>query len=123
MKNPECLQSHTRNPSSYKLKDWLASSQYLLMQCNYIVYLNYFNLAASSKCVKKSYARIYSFVAEEWGPCSVTCGEGVRKRKVYCKAHLDYTKIMTKFTDDTCSGTKPEEEEPCKLKTCSSDSG
>ncbi|XP_065207649.1 protein madd-4 isoform X2 [Planococcus citri] len=61
------------------------------------------------------------FVAEEWGPCSVTCGEGFRKRKVYCKAHLDYMNVMTKFADDTCGGEKPIEIERCVNKPCSSD--
>lgn len=60
----------------------------------------------------------FSFVAEEWGPCSVICGVGVRMRKVVCKAHLDYTGVTRKFTDDTCTEKKPKEEEPCIMIPC-----
>lgn len=61
---------------------------------------------------------VYRFVSDNWSPCSVTCGEGIKTRKVYCKAHLDYTQIMTKLTDDACVGPKPPEVEKCFSMSC-----
>lgn len=43
---------------------------------------------------------------EEWGPCSTTCGEGARERKVVC-------------TFNTCTpASKPDHKEMCNMREC-----
>ncbi|GBP79723.1 ADAMTS-like protein 1 [Eumeta japonica] len=57
---------------------------------------------------------------EEWGPCSVTCGEGWRKREVHCKIFLEFSRTIAKLPDSKCVGPKPvEETERCVMEPCS----
>ncbi|KAE8751962.1 hypothetical protein FOCC_FOCC001439, partial [Frankliniella occidentalis] len=35
------------------------------------------------------------FVVGEWGPCSVSCGEGVQRREVHCKLFLELSRATT----------------------------
>lgn len=62
-----------------------------------------------------------SFIKDaEWGPCSVTCGEGVRKREVHCKIFLEFSRTIAKLPDYKCTGPKPSEEtERCVMEPCS----
>ncbi|XP_018366331.1 PREDICTED: A disintegrin and metalloproteinase with thrombospondin motifs 9-like [Trachymyrmex cornetzi] len=59
-----------------------------------------------------------TFIAEEWSPCSVTCGEGVRHREVRCKIFLEFSQTIAKLPDSQCSGPKPVETEKCTMEPC-----
>ncbi|XP_039752542.1 protein madd-4 isoform X1 [Pararge aegeria] len=57
---------------------------------------------------------------DEWGPCSVTCGEGWRKKEVNCKIFLEFSRTIAKLPDSKCMGPKPTEEtERCVMEPCS----
>ncbi|XP_064608242.1 ADAMTS-like protein 1 isoform X2 [Liolophura sinensis] len=58
------------------------------------------------------------FIASEWGPCSKTCGEGVRQRYVRCKVYLRFLETITDLSDSECTGQKPRESEPCQGTGC-----
>ncbi|XP_021917210.1 ADAMTS-like protein 1 [Zootermopsis nevadensis] len=60
-----------------------------------------------------------TFMPEKWGPCSVTCGQGFRKREVQCKIFLDFARTMARLPDGHCQGPKPSEVERCVLEPCS----
>ncbi|XP_030381112.1 protein madd-4 [Scaptodrosophila lebanonensis] len=57
----------------------------------------------------------------EWSPCSVTCGEGIRRRAFKCKIFLEYSRTVATVNDTLCEGPKPHDEvercveEPCML--------
>ncbi|XP_011333048.1 protein madd-4 isoform X2 [Ooceraea biroi] len=59
-----------------------------------------------------------TFIPEEWSPCSVTCGEGVRHREVQCKIFLEFSQTIAKLPDSQCSGPKPVETEKCVMEPC-----
>ncbi|XP_029672449.1 protein madd-4 isoform X3 [Formica exsecta] len=59
-----------------------------------------------------------TYIAEEWSPCSVTCGEGVRHREVRCKIFLEFSQTIAKLPDNQCSGQKPAETEKCTMEPC-----
>jgi hypothetical protein len=61
-----------------------------------------------------------SFVAEPWGPCSQTCGEGVRQREVNCKIFLEFTRTVANLPDKECFGPKPLTSESCFARPCPS---
>ncbi|KAJ0171985.1 hypothetical protein K1T71_012748 [Dendrolimus kikuchii] len=57
---------------------------------------------------------------EEWGPCSVTCGEGSRKKEYHCKIFLEFSRTIAKLPDNKCMGPKPPEEtDRCVMEPCS----
>ncbi|CAG9568729.1 unnamed protein product [Danaus chrysippus] len=57
---------------------------------------------------------------DEWTPCSVTCGEGWRKKEVHCKIFLEFSRTIAKLPDSKCMGPKPTEEtERCVMEPCS----
>jgi hypothetical protein len=60
-----------------------------------------------------------SFIPEKWGPCSVTCGQGFRKREVQCKIFLEFSRTIARLPDGQCQGPKPSEVERCVLEPCS----
>ncbi|KAJ8963231.1 hypothetical protein NQ318_018697 [Aromia moschata] len=61
------------------------------------------------------------FIPDDWGPCSVSCGEGVRKREVHCKIFLEFSRTIAKLPDKQCTGKKPIEIEKCYMEPCSSE--
>jgi len=61
----------------------------------------------------------FRYIAEEWSPCSVTCGEGIRHREVLCKIFLEFSQTIAKLPDSQCSGQKPVETEKCMMEPCS----
>ncbi|XP_011300116.1 ADAMTS-like protein 3 [Fopius arisanus] len=59
-----------------------------------------------------------TFIADDWSPCSATCGEGIRHRQVHCKIFLDFSRTIAKLPDNQCAGPKPPETERCMLRAC-----
>lgn len=60
------------------------------------------------------------FIAGDWGPCSVTCGEGLRIRKYDCKIFLEFSKIIATIDDSKCHAIKPADDyERCFMEPCS----
>ncbi|XP_067122478.1 LOW QUALITY PROTEIN: protein madd-4-like [Centruroides vittatus] len=62
-----------------------------------------------------------SYVAGEWGPCSVTCGAGVRWRHVVCQIFLEFSRAIATLPDRECRGSRPMEVERCYTQPCSPD--
>ncbi|XP_015601072.1 protein madd-4 isoform X2 [Cephus cinctus] len=60
-----------------------------------------------------------TFIVDEWSPCSVTCGEGIRHREVHCKIFLEFSRTIVKLPNHQCSGPKPIETERCEMEPCS----
>ena len=63
----------------------------------------------------------FRFIADEWGRCSVSCGEGVRQRQVHCKILLEFSRTVAKLPDNKCTGPKPTEIERCFMEPCSAE--
>ncbi|KAI8483356.1 A disintegrin and metalloproteinase with thrombospondin motifs 19 [Branchiostoma belcheri] len=50
-----------------------------------------------------------------WLPCPVTCGEGTQRRVVACTQELPNGTLRA---TETCAGSRPPSEKPCRLKSC-----
>ncbi|XP_076245168.1 ADAMTS-like no long nerve cord isoform X2 [Calliopsis andreniformis] len=72
----------------------------------------------SEKLIDQPIPSESTFIAEEWSPCSVTCGEGIRHREVHCKIFLEFSRTIADLPDRQCSGPKPEEREKCVMEPC-----
>ena len=55
----------------------------------------------------------FSFIVDVWSPCSSSCGEGMRFRKVECKIFMEFSKTVASLPDKECPGVKPAETEIC----------
>eukprot|EP00118_Oscarella_pearsei_P006997 m.32924 g.32924 ORF g.32924 m.32924 type:complete len:767 (+) comp31728_c0_seq3:100-2400(+) len=56
----------------------------------------------------------FSWQTSEWSRCTVTCGEGLQSRNVYCTTGSD-----SATNDSDCAGqVKPNDTQPCRLEHC-----
>ncbi|XP_017889029.1 protein madd-4 isoform X2 [Ceratina calcarata] len=72
----------------------------------------------SEKLIDQPIPSESTFIADDWSPCSVTCGEGIRHREVRCKIFLEFSRTIADLPDHQCSGPKPIEKEKCVMIPC-----
>ncbi|XP_076379649.1 ADAMTS-like no long nerve cord isoform X2 [Megalopta genalis] len=72
----------------------------------------------SEKLIDQPIPSESTFIADDWSPCSVTCGEGIRRRDVRCKIFLEFSRTIADLPDRQCSGPKPIETEKCVMDPC-----
>ncbi|XP_015429195.1 PREDICTED: ADAMTS-like protein 3 [Dufourea novaeangliae] len=72
----------------------------------------------SEKLIDQPIPSESTFIADQWSPCSVTCGEGIRHRDVRCKIFLEFSRTVADLPDRQCSGPKPIETEKCVMEPC-----
>ncbi|XP_076631991.1 ADAMTS-like no long nerve cord isoform X2 [Colletes latitarsis] len=72
----------------------------------------------SEKLIDQPIPSESTFIADEWSPCSVTCGEGTRHRDVRCKIFLEFSRTIANLPDRQCSGPKPTKIEKCVMEPC-----
>ncbi|XP_054005175.1 protein madd-4 isoform X1 [Hylaeus anthracinus] len=72
----------------------------------------------SEKLIDQPIPSESTFIADEWSPCSVTCGEGTRHRDVRCKIFLEFSRTIANLPDRQCSGPKPSKVEKCVMEPC-----
>ncbi|XP_022246629.1 ADAMTS-like protein 3 isoform X2 [Limulus polyphemus] len=60
------------------------------------------------------------FTVGNWGPCSASCGEGVKRRSVECTVYLELLKIPSTLPVNKCSGPYPPDRKVCFLQPCTS---
>ncbi|XP_076668534.1 ADAMTS-like no long nerve cord isoform X2 [Andrena cerasifolii] len=73
----------------------------------------------SEKLIDQPIPSESTFIAEEWSPCSVTCGEGIKHRDVHCKIFLEFSRTIADLPDRQCLGPKPVQTEKCVMEPCS----
>lgn len=57
-----------------------------------------------------------SWHMSKWAKCSVTCGQGIQRRRVTCRSKKGHKRLP----DSMCHSTKPEQKRDCEEKSCSS---
>ncbi|XP_076658795.1 ADAMTS-like no long nerve cord isoform X2 [Halictus rubicundus] len=72
----------------------------------------------SEKLIDQPIPSESTFIADDWSPCSVTCGEGIRHRDVKCKIFLEFSRTIANLPDRQCSGPKPIQTEKCMMEPC-----
>lgn len=56
----------------------------------------------------------------DWTPCTVTCGDGYRRKRYVCKVYLERTRTLATLNDSMCSDQKPSDDvERCIMEPCS----
>ncbi|XP_031573733.1 A disintegrin and metalloproteinase with thrombospondin motifs 19-like [Actinia tenebrosa] len=69
------------------------------------------------KCNQKECEIRFTWVVTKWESCSVTCGDGMQKRDVYCKRST-YGVRSSKVSDLFCDGKKPPNIQKCTKVPC-----
>ncbi|XP_058819345.1 protein madd-4 isoform X1 [Topomyia yanbarensis] len=78
-------------------------------------------LPKAEKIVSQRVPSEATFIQDtEWSPCSVTCGEGIRRKPFRCKIFLEFSKRVAILNDSLCHAYKPlDEVERCVMEPCS----
>ncbi|XP_021700693.1 ADAMTS-like protein 1 isoform X1 [Aedes aegypti] len=78
-------------------------------------------LPKAEKIVSQRVPSEATFIQDtEWSPCSVTCGEGIRRKPFRCKIFLEFSKRVATLNDSLCHSYKPlDEVERCVMEPCS----
>ncbi|XP_049536816.1 ADAMTS-like protein 1 [Anopheles darlingi] len=78
-------------------------------------------LPKAEKIVSQRVPSEATFIQDtEWSPCSVTCGEGIRRKPFRCKIFLEFSKRVAVLNDSLCHAYKPlDEVERCVMEPCS----
>ncbi|CAN0411568.1 unnamed protein product [Lampetra planeri] len=58
------------------------------------------------------------WVANSWSPCSVSCGEGVQLRMVFCSTDVGSQQQQQTVNDGQCLGLRPHDSQMCSEAPC-----